>query len=896
MKKLIYLSFIVSILASAFVYAKSEPDFRLVVTGGLQGIRIGSEEFYNSPIFRLGIKSPITITNAHLDAYTDGQVVYWKKNNRFPTETSTFSAISAPQFFGIHLREGRRIANFYPEHLKRELGGSSVQSYFSAGKIGSQDFYAFSPSQKINWPSHLAKLHKLSAVFAQNAQGDSYYFFPRDFRSTRKTFELVDKLLKKPGHVRYIDLGNALSSGNEENDSIASQMATLLEKRNPAALSLGRYDLSVLLKIPKDSAYIGALTGTGAPPTAREVQIGNSLVQFLALGPISNLATGFLQPNLQPINTRESIESVKHNLKDIVVALTENRSAANEAIEYPMLDLVLVLSSLRGGLLPSFDQFELENEHIRSVAPLVRISPAEVTEISIWLKNPNQIQRIAVDRHPILGDFSTQDQFYEPVLKAQNWSDKQFEDMLSNVLLNTYPHAEIAIMENRLVPTPIDSGLPMSLAQHLIAPAGRAVEIDLGGYYVKKILKAIKNKQFGLDVVVANMIERNILASESYKIVVTEKVLVAISDFLAHAELFVSTQTPSNSLQSALAESNKDAIKLLQELRKRENKQSISLHDTHALLLIAPSLGQLVQDAVQNRTIDQKPDRSILVFDVSDLDFGIKANLINETLSIWQDQANKPNSNATFDENRFWDSRMLNVLLYTKIGLHYYMPRLETGITGSIKYYQPNTEPNPFPANFDAKDIQKIRPAKDSVRVDADLRFPIDWPASPLARLTYETQMWPNTLVTNLPESKWPRRVHDMRLFLGMSRKPLLGHELFRVGALLGYDFSRSSPKQSFGAGFELGGAYQYSWKYVGFKIGSDFRKLFPIVSDPDIGRMGIVWLTDAKIEVPIYAGFSLSAMANFTVGERMAEPWNFGTGIVLGLALSYGNRLKWLL
>jgi hypothetical protein len=135
-----------------------------------------------------------------------------------------------------------------------------------------------------------------------------------------------------------------------------------------------------------------------------------------------------------------------------------------------------------------------------------------------------------------------------------------------------------------------------------------------------------------------------------------------------------------------------------------------------------------------------------------------------------------------------------------------------------------------------------------------------------------------------------------MRLFMGGSAKPWWGYELFRVGALLGYDFSRDTPNQSFGYGFELGALYKHNWRYFGFRLETNLRKLFPIVSDPAIGRMGLVWLSDARVEVPIIAGFSFSALSSLTVGERMAQAGDLGVGLVFGVALSYGNRFKWLL
>ena len=70
---------------------------------------------------------------------------------------------------------------------------------------------------------------------------------------------------------------------------------------------------------------------------------------------------------------------------------------------------------------------------------------------------------------------------------------------------------------------------------------------------------------------------------------------------------------------------------------------------------------------------------------------------------------------------------------------------------------------------------------------------------------------------------------------------------------------------------------------------------MFPF-DTPEKGRMGLVWLTDSKVEVPIYGGFSLSALLNFTVGAQMDDPWRLGTNTLFGLALSYGGNFKWLL
>jgi hypothetical protein len=907
-KKLLYLKF--GLFAFGLLaHTESAPDFKLVVTGNLQGIHEGHEAFYDSPLFKLGDTSPIQIKNARLEAYTAKNTIYFSEGPidlkklvyAIPSGLKKkFIALDAPQLFCFK-KNSKNLVNFDEDSLRRDLGGVPSKIIYETITIDSQTIYAVNISNEqdgVYWASDTNEIKKVNAVLATNSKNEQYYFFPRDFLSTKQTFKLVDKLLKDGSGIptRYVDLGNALTSRDHENLDVAIEMSQLLQNRTPAALALGRYDLNVLGQLPNKTPYIGALTGNGAPPNSRRVRIGTTEVRFLALGEISNIASGFLGEDLKLLTTKQSIERIKLNQDDVVIGLSENRESAAEAIEYPALDMVLSLSNVRGGALPASDDINLEENQalgVRTVAPLVRISSSDVTEVSVWTNTPGQIKRILVKRHPVVGDLATQKYFYGSALPQKEWKETDFETLLANILLNAYPHSELVIIDKRAQPTPIDSSLPMTLAQTLIAPSGRGIEINLGGYYLKQILKAIRQDQFDISVVVTNMLQREISESESYKLVVSEKVLAAISDFIARESLFASTSNPSGSVQTALSESNKDAHKFLAELRKREDKSSDSLEKRYKLLTSSPSMAELVLLAIQQKTpLDVRPERSVLLFDISDLDFGIKLSRTNDTLSNWQTDAKIPDGKAAFDENRFWDSKFTNLLIYAKTGLYYLMPRLEFGLVGSIKYFQPHTEP----ANPTLNDIKGIRPAKDSVKLETEVRIPIQAYVSPLFRLTYETQLWPNTILTNLPQNIWPRRVHDMRLFLGVSRKPRLGYELFRAGALLGYDFSRDTPEQSFGVGLEFGGAYRYDWKHFGFKIDSNFRKLFPIVSDPDKGRMGIVWLTDLSISVPIVAGFSASAMTSLTFGERMNQPWNYGVGYVFGLALSYGSRFKWLL
>lgn len=908
MKKLIYLSGIVLLSFNLLGLESLAPDFRLVVTGGLHGIHAGHEAFYNSPLFRLGKDSPLQIKDAQFEAFGAGETVYFSSSKidldkliqAIPNGLKKqFTGVMASQLFGIKMTS-EQFADFSDDPVRRELGAVSHQLNYETVIVGKSLVYAIDMSldQKgVYWASKLDEIKKVNSIYGTGSNSEQYFFFPRDFRSTKRTFELVDQLLKKEnnGPARYVDLGNTLTGNEHENLDDAIEMSSLLQSRKPAALALGRYDLNVVSQLPEQSAYIAALEGINAPAGSRRVKIGNSEIRFLALGDISDLASSFLGSDLKPLSTRQSIERVKFNHDDLVIGLSENRDSAAQAIEYPLLDLVLSLSDVRGGSLPSIDDINLSGNElsgVRTVAPLVRVSSSDVTEVSVWLSGPGQIKRISIRRHPIVGNASKQDTFYEAALEKKNWNESDFEKILSNVLLNAYPKSELVIIEKRISPTPIDSTLPMPLAEALIAPMGRSIEINLGGYYLNQILKAIKKNQFDIPVVVTNTLEREILPIESYRLVVSEKVLAAISDFIARESLFASSSNPSSSLQVALQESNKEAYKLLAELRKRENKSSDSADNIRTLLRSSPSLTELVRAGILEKSpLNQRPDRSILIFEISDLDVGLKMNAVNDTLTSWQ-SGGKGDSKLAFDENRFWDPKYINLLLNAKVRLDYIMPRVETGLVTSIKYYQPNEDK---PNAKTLKEVNEARPGKDSVKLEGELRLPVPFYVSPLFRLTYETQIWPNSWFTAIPEQYWPRKVHDMRLFLGVSKKPKLSYELFRVGALLGYDFSRHNANQSFGAGFELGGAYRYNWRYFGFKIDSAFRKLFPIVDNPDAGRMGVVWLTDLSVSVPIVAGFSVSAMSSLNIGERMDTPWTYGMGAMFGMALSYGNQFKWL-
>jgi len=135
-----------------------------------------------------------------------------------------------------------------------------------------------------------------------------------------------------------------------------------------------------------------------------------------------------------------------------------------------------------------------------------------------------------------------------------------------------------------------------------------------------------------------------------------------------------------------------------------------------------------------------------------------------------------------------------------------------------------------------------------------------------------------------------------LRTFLGVSARPTGKEEMFRFGALMGYNFNRvTNFNEAAAFGGELAGNFRWTYGVLTLKLESELRMLAPIVA-PDPDRFGFVWNNDGKIEVLAFGNFSVSGIASFGLGSMMANPNDFATTTVVGIALSYGDRFKWIL
>lgn len=948
--------------------AEDSPAFHFVVTGGLMGVSDGSRPFYQSPLFRLNASSnsgdKFVIKNANTKAFRFHNTVFIGKNLK--SKNDVVAALPANRFgevkgfigaqlFAVGMAgESMLPKDFDSEDLIGELGAIPVNVKWELRIHGGLEILALnSKGENVQWPKASDDVDDVLMVSAGFGEGSAtqYRFFPRQVASTDRVFGTVDKLLANDENAQYVDLGDALFGPENEDIEIAKKVQTLILKRKPVALGVGWNDYRAFWREPAlmgNGPYVAALSGNASASQLREVKnVRGKSVLFAAL-PNETLMLNRISPSdSSALLLDEAISSAsaasRKSPASLVVGLTQDAQSASRAIESPIFDAVISLVSSKGGALASYDEIDLtqnRKDGLKPVAPLVRVSSVDVTEVFGYTNESGALVRLVIKRHAIVDEGDVAKDAAELLdayekekdvlslglpsrsaipVRGTVYSEDDYNAVLGGLLKEVRPGTELVIIEKLASVTPIEGDIPLKLSESLLNDRGRAVWLSIRGKYLKRILKAAREHQFGVEVSVIGgtlkgptVAQRDISDSESYAIAVSERVFFAIDRFMARESLFASSNLPSASLQTAMTEGSKETLKILSEIRRKDSRDDTDIGESKSLYassnpiadLIEPKLSRgLTPDEVTAflKYSDGKPQRAFVI-DISDLDFGLKFNAINDTLSDWQTQGAKdPANNPGFTEPRFWDSAYSQKLIYAKINLKYFGTLVEADLGTNIKFFQPNPE---GPGPLGAKDVQKIRPAKDSLKVEWEMRIPFRrvfnepplgfWDLGAVTKLTYETQIWPNTWLTNLPEKDWPFRTNDIRLLMGLSLKPLASVETLRFGGVLDYDISRGSFLQSFSYGLELGGQGKWNVGFIGIKVDSTIRQLFSI-ANPDITRMGLVWTVDGKVEVPIYGGFSMSLLANTALGTRMQDPGTPGYTVLFGFALSYSERLKWL-
>lgn len=962
-----------------------QPSFRLIVTGGIQGVHDGYDAFYQSSLFRMGDivdekLGDFIIDNAKYEAFIVDKILFisldsFSKNDilnagasKSTSKVSALQGLLGAQTYGFTLNEKNQPVSFKNDFLRRELGGIYNDFSYEKRQVKNKMIYALNfdcNSKTIKWPSSTDSLIPINVVLGKYKKTNNIFLFvPRKVASTPRVFGLVDNLLQSKKNIptRYLDLGNALVTPADESEFMAKQMSNLLLARNPVVLGASRYDFSVLFKdksILDKSPYVLALSGLNNVKHSIFSTIGNQKIQFTAIGGVSADVLPFLPVGISTLSIEDVLQSIKTQKEkgDIVFGLSDNPNSANAAIMSPFFNAVFSLVSGKKGALPASDDINLEQNFqagLGSVAPLVRVSSADVTEVLFWVDNKGNISRVNINRYPVLGEgikASDAKKMLEKDSKNLNsheispkivkgkispLTQTDLDNMLGNILLTKDLNSELVILEKVEKVTELYSELPQRLAQSLLERPGRAVSINLQGKYLKRIFKAANKNQFGLPIIVvggnlknATIGLRRIDDAETYYLIVTENVLLAINAFMKREGLFNADLISSASLLNALQDGSKEALKILSASRKSGGvKDFVEFGENNVLLQSSPPIPEIVHEALSQRnsaTISNYANlarirhRPALVFSITELDLGIKYSHTNDELKSWQNDIFNSKADS-FTEPRFFAADYLNILFNLSTSLKYFGAWFDADLVLKEKFFQPKSENASDLKSLnqntdDENEIKRIkkflssnRPEKDSTKISASMNVPFnrimsnpilpDLDLGILSVLTYETQIWPNVLMTSIDSKYWPNRVNDMRLFLGINSRPKSVVKSFYGGGVLGYDFNRARPVDAVAWGLELGAEGKWNIGSLSLGLDSSIRQMFPFTDiTPDTqDRMGLFFLTDARAEMPIYGGFSMSALVSFTVGARMNEPLIFGCNTILGLALSYGGNFKWLL
>lgn len=937
---------------------KRTPDVRLIMTGGLIGVHDGYDAFFSSPLFQLGGLGEVLIEDTTRHTYRFGSTMFFSTRSLMPEEITVLSGVAPTQkgqldgmmgqsLFGVGLDEKTHIPmTVHDPLLHRELGAVNMKMNYEMRRLGELVVIALCTrpdEQPLIWPKHVDDLSEVPGIFAsQHNQERHLVFFARRLGATARVFGVVDQLLhdKQRGPAYYMDLGNSLLSLKNADVAMAKDMQTLLMARYPLVLGASTLEVAAAQMdhtlLARNKPYLLAVQEGGELPPFMETRMAKLRAQFFSLGTLSVQTAAMLPKGNIPLSVGRAInlaeEKVELESPDLSFAMADTSDAIAAAISSPAFDAVFALVSGRRSVLPAVDDIDLTQNlqnGMRSVAPLVRVSSSDVTEVSIWWDAKKHVSRLRVERYSVLGEgaeasdasrvqkiYRTDRELWETGLPqlhrttttVDTWTRKELEVVLGQILIET-SGAEMAIVEQIQPPTPIASTVSVPIAQSFLERGGHLVTFEVSGKYLRRILKLLKAELFDHPVtVVGGTIDnptvslKGIVDTEWYNIATTESVLVSIYRFLQSQSTIVENDVASTLVADTLGQ--RANLALLSELKQRDLYDAPGLNEWQDLIIDKPFIAHLVYERLLRGVTESVCEdwlyhaggKSLqaLVLDISDIDFGVNLNVVNNTVEKW-----KSIPDFKVPDNRLNLSAFTQFLINARILLKFSNQYTETDLIGSSKFYQ--------------TDGTKA-PSADNTKAELAVRFPLErildkapgsTYLSPLLRLSFETQLWPIGFLTPIPSSQWyekgwlPRN-KNAYAFVGMSVRPLKESDpdTLRIGAisrLLVNNLYGESVAQAFDVGFEAAGRGKWTLGPFALKIDGFIDLFFPLVQNPAPDKLGVVGGVSGKVEFVIFRYLSLSGLIDVYAGSLMVDRSSFGVSTFMGLALSYAQRFKWM-
>ncbi|HXW53974.1 MAG TPA: hypothetical protein VEL47_07705 [Myxococcota bacterium] len=904
-------TFAVLLAALSFFYSFAVPadeTLRLVLSAG--ALLDQSPAFYDSRIFAGANDGSPPFDIAHIGrAFVFGRTIIYAPEGLAAldvvTEPTDEKSGIATGFVGPSFR-GFSLKDELSESAKRYLGAGVFTYNYEIRTIKQKAVYAFALSDKTKpaWPKPGDDLQEIRAVRLHDARGSEQLVVARNVGDLKDRLGLVDHVLArnvKP--TAFIELG-----GNHgDNGIIPKEKIDALLRRKPAAVFLGSGEMASLLM---PDSHISLLNGIYpfADKFHQSVHINESQVDFWS-------AT--FDEKLWPLYQRlGKAKSLSEEIVDMTAHTTDSKKALNivrvfsedaamDAAKSVFVDLVLLISKDPYTPLATGETVDLARPlGYAEIAPIIRVSYLDITEVQIFSWSPFTIQRIEIKRHPITDDGPKARDVAErasPVAgpslpdlsvlyqaKERKWRAQDFERVLGGIILGS-TSADVAFFEKMSITTPISGDIPFDVAKRLLSLPGNVVAISLSGKLLKSLLKnKIFNRDlvaYGVDAKSATIGGRAINTSEKYSLALSESALLKIFGIAVRGGLgeeyairapfiepIYGNITDLYFIAGPKMVSTNDATEEVDgALKKVSSAISVSEMVRTFLLSNNPEAIRTLIDDASGRP------HHVVTLDLTYLDLGLSKNVTN---SLYEGYV----ENKVLPMGRGKVPPWAHVFIFAKTELNYDAPDLITSLTGEIKYMH---------TNFQEK------PEKDKTKLG--LKFRLPWERSffkdssivlsPIMENLYETKLAPHFFSNH---EKLPIRTQRTESLLGFNVDfTKLGFNMDFGGAMV-VDYTRTNTVNALDFGPALN--FFSKWSLVGpLELSSKITSyyLFPLPNNSAskklaFGVEGTVWLRLMR-----FYDFSVSAMSDFLIVTLQETPKDFAVSSIFGLTISYGRLFR---
>lgn len=889
--------------------ALGDADLRLVITGGIDGGRDGLETFFDAELFRGQQGLPLSISDAGAHAFESREGYFFAVERPISVSLLMAAASQPGSRMPVSLLVGAAAMGVFPEGpppqadlIRRGLAAISRPAALEVRVVEGLRIFGvdLTPEDSLAWPTKDAGEHALPAVVAQVHTSDDaatpLFVFARKKGATTRALGIVDRLLHQPGAppTGYLDVGGALIGKGRAHPNSVRALQALLLAREPVVMGTGRAELAAFAadaQILGFGPYVSPLAsktraeGAALPPISRLVPIGDHPVLFTALGGLGDRAEALLPDDIEVLSAQATIADVGERAKasqvGLAIGLALSSESAYAALSSSLFDGVIHLASSKLAALPTVDDIDLTRNHaagLHAGPGLIRISSADVTEAYFWFDATGRIERLRIERHPIV-DSGPEPEDAVAVLapkdtglgasirlpartsagagEANSYTAADL-DALCGRIVRIDRNAELSILPRAAEPLPVLGDIPLSLLLGWVPARSRVVTAQLSGTQLDVIWRAFDDEEVAARFVLSG-------ASRKKKTIAARPVY------------------PTEHYTLALT------LEVLEALEQRGIAVSVPAQER----VSAPTLRDLLSSALPH--LDASTLASLQAETAGVAEPTLVAELTDVAITLSSTAVSGAAPFVAVRDARVQTPNSVSLGLQGKASLLYEGPWVSSGLMASTQFSRTSqTLPD---------QTEVVLEQRDSILLEWDNRLRLSglfaggapWLPAPSLRLGYQTEWTPNVIVDADGKSMEQPRRSELRGLLGASFEPAPWLREFRVGVILENDLA-SAMTGGLEWGAESAASGQWNLGVLTAKIETLVRGYFPDPAFDTSDDIGLLWQTIGRVELPPVLGLTLSLVAdNYMLWGKLPETFGPAQSLILGASLSYGARGKWL-